>query len=52
MHADFRILVCTLLALLKAISSVQAFYIPGEIHQGATSRLHQTLTTTHCRLVN
>ncbi|MCJ1457074.1 hypothetical protein MMC28_007440 [Mycoblastus sanguinarius] len=29
MHADFRIGVCSLLAILSAIGSVQAFYIPG-----------------------
>ena len=30
MHADFRIGLGSLLAIAHAISSVQAFYIPGE----------------------
>lgn len=31
MHADFRILLCRLVASLGAISTAQSFYIPGEL---------------------
>lgn len=44
MHADFRILRYKLIALLGAISSVEAFYIPGEL----ATRLIEPVVVTSC----
>ena len=44
MHADFRLLLGNLAALLAVLSSAQAFYIPGELMPYPSAKVHSAVS--------